>query len=96
MHLVCLQKFAQELFSISPGCNNCLTLGTRGFSCVGREFSVLAEEKTETGALEKSLAPRVQLSPKKARTILLFFCFSLLLLFFFLGWWWWGGGMVNK
>ena len=33
---------------------NCHTLGTRGFSRVRPEFSVLAE-----AALEKSLAPRV-------------------------------------
>ena len=35
----------------------CHTLGTRGFSRVRREFSVLAE-----AALEKSLAPRLYLS----------------------------------
>ena len=59
---------------------------------------MLAEEKTETGALEKSLAPRVQLSPKKARSMLLFFLFFVVVVVVvvFLGWWWWGGGMVNK
>ena len=48
--------FTDPLFSLqSP---SSATLGTRGFSRVRREFSVLAEGRHIFG-LEKSLAPRV-------------------------------------
>ena len=54
------------------------TLGTRGFSRVRREVSVLAEGRPET-ALEKSLAPRVGKMPLKCLNNAQCFCLTKML-----------------